>query len=111
MTGKEEPPHQAMSSPGVSWRVVAWIALACNLPLASKLLFGAKSADPFMAVVNSMMGFTVVLLLAGLGILCGIAGVVTADPTDRRFVLILPVYSHIVFIMALLWTLMDDRKY
>ena len=91
-------------SPGASWRAAAWILLAVDTLTVFLLLqlqaqkgsgFDIIAAAMFVGTFFALIGMTIVGVGAGL-----IGAIRGSDHGDRRFLVVLPVFLHIVLLVG-----------
>ena len=93
------------TTPGATWRAVAWVALFLALITAAPIFSYPKNsaAGGLLAAAVIVIGVGFIFLCCFVGIVCGIFGASAAsDAGDRRFIMILPVYAHAVFLLGML---------
>ena len=101
------------STPGTSWRAAAWILLAVNALIVVLLLQLQAQKGPGFDIIAAAMFVGTFFALIGMTIVGVGAGVIGAlrgsDHGDRRFVVILPVFLHVVLLMGAFATLSAGR--
>lgn len=101
------------STPGASWRAASWILLPLDALILMLLLqlqaqkgpqFDIIAAAMFVGTFFALIGMTIV------GVGAGVIGAIRSSyHGDRRFVVILPVFLHVVLLMGAFATLSAGR--
>lgn len=113
MTAEQDSIAPTGSTPGAAWRAATWIILAVDVLIAFLLTdlqgqerhtFDIFAAAGFIAAFFALIGMTII------GVGCGIVGAVQAfNHGDKRFVVILPMFAHVVLLIGTLGALSAGR--
>jgi hypothetical protein len=104
MTAETQTLAAPTATPGAGWRAATWVLLAVDVLIVFLLLQLQGQKGPGFDIIAAAMFVGTFLALIGLTIAGAGAGVIGAlrgsDHGDRRAVIFLPVFLHVVLLMG-----------
>ena len=113
MTAEQDVAAPAAETPGAAWRAATWVILVVDA-LIVYVLLGLQGQErhgfDIIAAAGFVGGFFALIGMTIMGVGFGAIGAKrAADHGDRRFIVILPVFAHVVLLMWAIATLAANR--